>query len=102
MIILCAKNYLLKIMEGISVGILQNRNFVWKVEDVKVYLVKHNSIFGMGYYNRKNNIFFFIFNMFSNKNLRKKALNNLTKSLFITSLQKPVQSQKNKIRAKAG
>ena len=43
-------------MEDIAVGILPSMNFK-KVEDVKLFLVKHNSIFEVGYYNRKNNIF---------------------------------------------
>ena len=32
----------------------------WKVGHVKLFLVKHNSTFGAGYYNRKNNIFRFM------------------------------------------
>ena len=54
--ILCVKNYLLKMMEDIATGILPSMNFK-KVEDVRLFLVKHNSIFEVGYYNRKNNIF---------------------------------------------
>ena len=54
--ILCVKNYLLKMMEDIAVGILPSMNFK-KVEDVKLFVVKQNSIFEVGYYNRKNNIF---------------------------------------------
>ena len=37
------KHYLLKIMEVVAVAILQSRNF--KVVYVKLFLVKHNSIF---------------------------------------------------------
>ena len=51
--ILCVKNCLLKTMENVTVGILQSKN-------VKLFLVKHTSIFGVGYYNRKNKIFLFI------------------------------------------
>ena len=54
--ILYVKNYLLKTMEQVAIGILRSRNF-GKVEHVKLFLVKHNSIFGAGYYNRKNDIF---------------------------------------------
>ena len=54
--ILCVKNYLLKMMEDIAVGILPSMNFK-RVEDVKLFVVKQNSIFEVGYYNRKNNIF---------------------------------------------
>ena len=49
-----------------------NRNFAkwefWKEELVKLFLAKHNSIFGAGYYNRKKQYFSFyrrfIFNNF--------------------------------------
>ena len=50
--ILWVKNYLLKIMEDFAEGILHIR-----VEHVKLFLVKHNSVFGAGYYKRKNDIF---------------------------------------------
>ena len=38
------------------------RNFAkfWKVEDVKLFSVKYNSIFGVGYYDRKNDILSFM------------------------------------------
>ena len=39
-------------MEDFAEGILHIR-----VEHVKLFLVKHNSMFGAGYYNRKNDIF---------------------------------------------
>ena len=42
-------------MEVVAVAILQRKNF--KVVYVKLFLVKHNSIFGAGYYNQKNDIF---------------------------------------------
>ena len=50
--IVWVKNYLLKIMEDFAEGILYIR-----AEHVKLFLVKHNSMFGAGYYNRKNDIF---------------------------------------------
>ena len=33
------------------------RQEFWKVENVKLFFVKYNLIFGARYYNRKNNIF---------------------------------------------
>ena len=42
-------------------GGLRCRNFAkkefWKIEHIKLFLVKHNSIFGVGYYSRKNKFF---------------------------------------------
>ena len=83
------------------------RNFekeFWKIEHVRLFLVKHNSIFGTGYYNKKIQHFssyrHFIYNIFYKNPEEKKLLNNLAKYLFITSQQKPAQSHKNNIRAK--
>ena len=83
------------------------RNFekeFWKIEHVRLFLVKHNSIFGTGYYNKKIQHFssyrHFIYNIFYKNPEEKKLLNNLAKYLFITSQEKPAQSQKNNIRAK--
>ena len=67
----CVKSHLLKIMQDFAVEILRIRYF----GKYSMFLVKHNSIFGAGYYNRKNDIFLFtdfICNMFYNKILRKK------------------------------
>ena len=52
--IVCVKNYLLKIMETVAVGILQSRNFG---KYSMLFLGKHHSIFREGYYSRKNDIF---------------------------------------------
>ena len=41
-------------MEDVAIEILQ---IIGKVEHFKLFLVKHSSIFGVGYYNRKNDIF---------------------------------------------
>ena len=90
-------------MEVVAVAILQSRNF--KVVYVKLFLVKHNSIFGAGYYNRKNDILpftFYLRNYFTKNSEEKKLLNNLAKFLFITCQLKTAQSQKNNVRAKAG
>lgn len=78
---------------------------IWKVEYIKLFLVKHSSIFGTGYCHRKK--FHFLFYMLSlissfKKILRKqKLLNNLARFLFITNQEKP-ESQKNNVRAKVG
>ena len=48
--ILCAKNCLLKIMGDVTVGIFESSSCYF-------FLVEHSSIFGVGYYKRKNNIF---------------------------------------------
>ena len=54
---LFVKTYLLKIMGDVAVGIFAK---FWKVEDVKLFSVKYNSIFGVGYYDRKNDILSFM------------------------------------------
>ena len=86
-------------------GGCHSRNFAklefWKVYPVnKLVLVKHNSIFGVGCYNRKNEFSLFtdILSLISflKKSWGKKILG---KFLFITSQS---QSQKNNVRAKAG
>ena len=48
--VLCVKNYLLKIMEDVFVGIMENTKN-------KLFLVKLNSIFVANYYNGRNDIF---------------------------------------------
>ena len=50
--VLCVKNYLLKIMEDVFVGILGSRVILRKL-----FLVKLNSIFVADYYNGRNAIF---------------------------------------------
>ena len=84
-----------------------NRNFAkwefWKEELVKLFLAKHNSIFGAGYYNRKKQHFSFyrrfIFNnFFFKKNLRKK---NLSKISVYNQPVKTRSKSKNNVRAKA-
>ena len=80
-IILCVKNYLLKIIEDVTIAILQSIA-------VNFFLVKHNSIFEAGYCNRKN-IFPFtdlLSLIFSKKKiLRKKTLDNFETVFSITS-----------------
>ena len=80
------KKNLLKIMEDVTVGILQSRNFG---NLSMLFLVTHNLIFGVGYYNRKNDTFAFmdiLFLILFSKNPEEKRLsNNLAKFLFITS-----------------
>ena len=48
--VLCVKNYLLKIMEDVFVGIMENTKN-------KLFLVKLNSIFVANYYNGRNDSF---------------------------------------------
>ena len=56
------------------------RNFAkqkfWKVENIKLFLVKHNSIFGWDIKTEKTTFSFyehFVFNIFFKKTMRKKA-----------------------------